>query len=345
MSGYQFVIFLVLVFSGSYLMTKYVRKYSITNAVMDFPNARSSHVLPTPTGGGIAIVLNLTAGIIIFYFIDYISLNILLAIGMGGILIACIGWIDDHRHIPAGWRMLFYLLVSLWALYWSIGPAWLQQAGFLTALNHIGLLFVILGLVWLINLYNFMDGTDGLAASQAICTSMMAGILLMLSAEEGLAMICFTLAAASLGFLIWNWPGARVFMGDVGSCYIGFVFGIVAFTSDISTPLSVYIWIILLSVFISDASLTLVFRFINGRKWYSAHKEHAYQRYVQMGKSHLALLVNVIAINLLILWPTALLAWYRQDLAVYLVVFVFLVMFTLWSAIQLKFSKYETAED
>ena len=134
-------------------------------------------------------------------------------------------------------------------------------------------------------------------------------------------------------------------MGDVGSCYIGFVLGIIAIISELSGLLSLVIWIILLSVFIVDATLTLCMRFITGRKWYSAHKEHAYQRFVQLGNSHLTLLLYVIAINLLFLWPMAMLAFYYREFAVSLMIFVFLVMVILWSVIQIKFSKYETAKD
>ena len=149
LSGALFILFLLMVVLISYFMTGFVRKYSITHAVIDVPNARSSHDVPTPTGGGIAIVLALSASMIIFYFTGYFSLPLLLAIGVGGVLIAIIGWIDDHGHIHAGWRIILYLLIVLWALYWSIAPEQLHQKENLTVLKYFVLLLLILvPMVW-----------------------------------------------------------------------------------------------------------------------------------------------------------------------------------------------------
>jgi len=340
MADYKLLMFFVFIFFLSTVITKYIIKYSIRHSLIDIPNKRSLHSLPTPRGGGISIASVTVLSVVLFYFIGEITQDVLFALAIGGLLIATVGWIDDHKHIPTGWRALLYFLISLWAVLWISNIEEINIGTFIFKINTIGLLLLILGLSWLINLYNFMDGTDGLASSQAICTGLMAGFLFIISGEKGLAAICFSITAACMGFLIWNWPAAKIFMGDVGSCFIGFTFGVLALVGEKIIVSSLVIWTILLSLFISDATFTLFMRIITKRKWYSAHREHAYQRYVQLGNSHKKLLFIVIILNLLLLWPLALLAYYNNEQSINILILVFLLMFILWSVVQLKYSLF-----
>jgi Fuc2NAc and GlcNAc transferase len=158
----------------------------------------------------------------------------------------------------------------------------------------------VLALVWLTNLYNFMDGIDGLAAGEAVAVAAAGGALLWSSGEAGLASVAWTTGAASAGFLLWNWPPARIFMGDVGSGFLGFLFGALALASDRSGAAPAWLWLVLLGAFVGDATLTLA-----RRAWYReplalAHRKHAYQRLVQSGLSHRAATCSVLSLTLVL---------------------------------------------
>jgi Fuc2NAc and GlcNAc transferase len=155
-----------------------------------------------------------------------------------------------------------------------------------------------IGIVWLINLYNFMDGIDGIAAAEAVTVGSVAGALLWWAGDRGLAGASAVIAAASGGFLLWNWSPAKIFMGDVGSAVIGYVFAILAIASENSGKLFIWQWVLLLGVFVSDATVTLVRRALHGERVYQPHKRHAYQRAVQAGWTHARVSGTIVLINL-----------------------------------------------
>ena len=157
----------------------------------------------------------------------------------------------------------------------------------------------------MINLYNFMDGIDGIAGVEALCVSGLGGLLLAWSGLAGLSSVAMALAAASAGFLVWNWPPAKIFMGDAGSGFLGFVFGVLAISSAKERPWLLWPWLILLSVFIVDSILTLLRRVIAGERWYEAHCSHAYQHAARRHGSHLRVTLTVAAINVAWLFPLA----------------------------------------
>jgi Fuc2NAc and GlcNAc transferase len=150
----------------------------------------------------------------------------------------------------------------------------------------------------MINLYNFMDGIDGLAASEGVVVAGAAGILLILGGATGIAAVAVVLAGCCAGFLVWNWPPARIFMGDVSSGFLGFVFAVLAIWTSNNGILELQVWAVLLGVFLIDATLTMARRMAAGEKWYTAHRSHAYQRAVTAGHSHLSVTLTVIAIDL-----------------------------------------------
>ncbi len=164
--------------------------------------------------------------------------------------------------------------------------------------GSIGTLLGIVGIVWLTNLYNFMDGIDGVAAGEAASVAVFAGALLWATGAKGLAATAWIIAAAAAGFLLWNWSPARIFMGDVGSGFLGFLFGALAVASEATGALPGIIWLLLLGVFIVDATATLLRRMVLGHCWYCAHRQHAYQRAVQAGLSHRQVSGFVLALNL-----------------------------------------------
>jgi Fuc2NAc and GlcNAc transferase len=180
-------------------------------------------------------------------------------------------------------------------------------------LGPIGGLLAVLGIVWATNLYNFMDGIDGIAGGQALCAGVFGGALLLLSGSAGLAAVAFLVAAATAGFLAWNWAPAKIFMGDVGSGFLGFSFGTLAVASENDGGVPLLLWVLLLGVFVVDATVTLLRRTLAGEVPYAAHRDHAYQRAVRSGWSHARVSGWVVAFNLA-LGVMSVIGWLRPHL-------------------------------
>ena len=225
--------------------------------------------------------------------------------------LAVVGFIDDHGHVSARWRFLLQAMSAGWALYWLGGIETLRVNDVTLALGPVAGLFAGLFIVWMLNLFNFMDGIDGIAASETLSVGLMAALLLTLGTGIGLtatACVALALAAASGGFLVWNWPPARIFMGDVGSGVLGFVLAVLALWSATHAELSLVVWLILAGVFLVDATLTLLIRMLRGERWYEAHRSHAFQHAARRWGSHRTITLSVLAINVGWLLPMAWLA-------------------------------------
>jgi Fuc2NAc and GlcNAc transferase len=214
-------------------------------------------------------------------------------------LLAALGLWDDVRHLPARTRFAVQVLLCALLLRVLGGEAPLVLGGLLLFAG-----------VWWVNLFNFMDGIDGIAASQAVFM-LAAGAMLAawlhpaaVDAVEWLWMLA--LAAATLGFLAFNWPPARIFMGDVGSTYLAFMIFALALLSVREGWLTYPAWLVLGAVFVADASVTLARRVLAGERWFEAHRSHAYQRLSRRWGSHRRVTLLVIGINLLWLAPLAL---------------------------------------
>jgi Fuc2NAc and GlcNAc transferase len=175
-------------------------------------------------------------------------------------------------------------------------------------LGFVGTILGIIGIVWAINLYNFVDGIDGLAAGEAISTGVIGGLLLIKTGNTGLAMVALLIAAANAGFLPLNWAPAKLFMGDVGSGLLGYLFAVLAVASENVHGVPLLLWVLLLGAFVFDATVTLCRRIAHGERWYHAHHSHAYQRMVQAGKSHATVSSMILAINM-VLAALAIVAW------------------------------------
>ena len=176
----------------------------------------------------------------------------------------------------------------------------------------------ILALVWLLNLFNFMDGIDGIAASETIFVSLMSFLFGLNSGDEVLALLSAILLASGAGFLLWNWSPAKIFMGDVGSGFIGFSLGVMALLSMQHGSMTVWTWVLLLGVFIVDATVTLLQRYIQNERWYEGHASHGYQNAARRYKSHSKVTITVIVINCVWLAPLAWLSVNRPGWGFYL---------------------------
>lgn len=289
----------------SFALTFYLRRYALHKSLLDIPNARSSHSTPTPRGGGVAIVVSHVLAMTFMTWAGNLDTSAFVAMAGAGVLIAAIGFIDDHNHIAARWRLLGHFAAAGWGLFWLGGLAPLDFFGVTIELGLMGSIVAAFYLVWMLNLYNFMDGIDGIASIEALCVCGGAVLLYVLSGHPDLVWMPLALAAAVAGFLFWNFPPARIFMGDAGSGFLGVSLGLLSLQAGWASSSLLYSWIILLGVFVVDATVTLGRRLLRGDKVYEAHRSHAYQFASRRYRSHLPVTVAVAAINVLWLLPVA----------------------------------------
>jgi len=308
----QLATFLIAAAILSWLLASRVRLYAL-DRLLDVPNERSSHSVPTPRGGGLAIAVTALGGIVLAAVLHWIDWNLAIALVGGGTMIAAIGWIDDHRSLSALTRFAVQFTSAGWAIYWLGGLPSLSVGSATLHIGIVGSILGIIGIVWAINLYNFVDGIDGLAAGEAISTGVIGGLILLAMGQKGLATVSLIIAAANAGFLPLNWAPARLFMGDVGSGMLGYLFAVLAIASENSGAVPLLLWVLLLGAFVFDATVTLCRRIAHGERWYHAHHSHAYQRMVQAGKSHAQVSSTILVINLA-LALLAIVAWLRPAL-------------------------------
>lgn len=272
------------------------------------PNHRSSHTLPTPTSGGwgfVIVMYGYLAFVIGVDRQDSLWLGIMLGLALP---VAVVGYIDDRGHLAAAVRLAVHFAVAI-ALVVAMrrspelllpGFAWMPGVA-------LGVCYVI-ALVWLLNLFNFMDGIDGIAGVEAITALLGAALILWLNGHTLWQHALLALASCVAGFLVLNWPPAKIFMGDVGSGFLGFLLGALALMTAATGTISLWSWTILLAVFVADTAVTLARRALRRQRIYEAHRSHAYQIMTRHWQSHRRVTLTVLAINLLWLLPLAWLA-------------------------------------
>lgn len=297
--------FLSVVLCLSFSLTWALRRYALARSLMDIPNARSSHSVPTPRGGGVAIVIAFVFAQVVLWGVGVTSGSAFLAVAGAGSLVAVIGFMDDHGHIAARWRLLGHFLAAGWLLFWMGGMPVVEVLGAQVDLGIFGHFLALFYLVWLLNLYNFMDGIDGIAGVEAVCVCLGACVLYWLVDAAALIWAPLMLAAAVMGFLCWNFPPAKIFMGDAGSGFLGVVLGGLSLQAAWHDPSLFWGWLILLGVFIVDATFTLFRRLLRGDKLYEAHRSHAYQFASRQFGRHLPVTLATGLINLCWLLPIA----------------------------------------
>lgn len=299
----------ILVCLASALITAGARSFLTRHGLMDLPNARSSHAVPVPRGGGVGIVLAFQSAVAWILVSCAIPGRLAWALIGGGLAIAIVGILDDRFRLPRWPRLAVHSLAAAWAVWCldAIQPAQLSNNGELSGWVRRCAAFA--ALIWLTNLFNFMDGIDGLAGMEAVCVSGLGAVLLLRDGLPNEAQLSLMLSAASLGFLVWNWPPAKIFMGDVGSGFLGFTLGTLALSSSKTNPELIWPWMILLAAFIVDATVTLLRRIFSRARWYEAHCSHAYQHAAQICGSHARVTLAVAAMNIGWLFPLAWAAW------------------------------------
>ena len=287
------------------VFTWLLRRYALARSLIDIPNARSSHSVPTPRGGGVSIVVSFLIAVPLLWVNDEITRSVMLALLGSGATIAILGFLDDHGHIAARWRLLGHFSAAAWALFWLNGLPPISLPGLTIDLGWLGHVLAALYLVWMLNLYNFMDGIDGLASAEAICVCMGACLIYWLVGYQDLISLPLLLSMAVAGFLFWNFPPAKIFMGDAGSGFLGILVGLLSLQAAWRSADLFWVWLILLGVFIVDATFTLIRRLARGDKVYEAHRSHAYQFASRQFGKHLPVTLSVVAINVFWLLPIA----------------------------------------
>ncbi len=303
-------------FAIAVITTGLMRGYALRKNLIDVPNVRSSHVSPTPRGGGVAIVTAFFASILLLTSLGLIDSAISRSLFIGGGAMALVGFLDDCWHLRASVRFAVHLAAAILVVIMLGGVPESALANWGLHGVWIGSLIALLTLVWVTNLFNFMDGIDGIAGSEAVFVSG-AGALLNWyhGGAPGLTAAMLCLAAASLGFLRWNWPPARIFMGDVGSGFVGFTLVVLALAANQRGTVPFEVWGILGGFFLVDATITLLRRIVRGDRWFEAHRMHAYQWLARRWKAHLPVTLSVSVLNLTWLLPWAWLAARMPDYA------------------------------
>jgi Fuc2NAc and GlcNAc transferase len=291
-----------LVFLVALIGTKLIRKQALHSGRLDIPGARSSHSVATPRGGGAAIVMAFMLGLLALAGLGAIEGPVLAALLGGGLAIAAIGYADDRFTLAPGARIVVHFGAAIWALYCLGGLPPLTVGEQVITFGAGGYVLGAVAIVWALNLFNFMDGIDGIAASQAIfMTGAIVSLILITGAwhTREVAAPAILLTAACAGFLVWNWPPAKIFMGDVGSGFLGYVIAVLAVADARQNSVATFTWLLLGGIFFSDATVTLLRRLRRGERASEAHRSHAYQRLARRWQSHrrvtlLALLFNVV---------------------------------------------------
>jgi UDP-N-acetylmuramyl pentapeptide phosphotransferase/UDP-N-acetylglucosamine-1-phosphate transferase len=281
--------------------TRVVRAWLVERAILDCPNDRSSHVVPVPRGGGLAVIAAVAVTWIGLAAASGAGAYGLLALGALGLM--ALSWIDDRRGLSPLPRFAAHLLLVVMGLL-MLGPDRLVFQGALPLWAD--RLLAGFGWLWFVNLYNFMDGIDGLAGVETV--SLGVGIAAVAAIAGGAAIdglsggplpFAVAIAGAGVGFLLWNWPPARIFLGDCGSIPLGYLLG--ALLICLAAEGQLVAALILPAYYLADATITLIWRLADGEKIWQAHRRHFYQRAVRGGRSHRAVTGAVLGGNLLLI--------------------------------------------
>lgn len=300
-------IFLSAVAITAFLLTGLTTWFAARQGMLDLPGERHSHKVPTPRGGGLGVVLALLLGAWLNPVFPAMPTFWWHCLVPGFVALALVGLLDDRFSLP----ILLRLFVQLTASFYLLACG--QQSGW--AVDTWQWIAATLFLVWMTNLYNFMDGSNGMAAMQAVFAGLVMAILFYQSGDTSSALLAAILVAACVGFLPWNIGNARVFMGDVGSVSVGFLIAALLLYGVKQQAFSLAVaWMVML-VFFCDSTLTLLARVIRGERWYTPHKQHIYQRLIANGWSHNRVMWLYQLINLLLVVPVIVVAASYPELA------------------------------
>lgn len=287
----------------SYLLTLALIKYAHKKQLLDVANHRSSHTIATPRIGGLSFVILISTIILCYALLNSQTTSTLVFIFIPILVVALTGLVDDIKGLNQHIRFILYFSCALLAL-GNLKNLFAQPIWLIIGEG----LFLSLALAWLINLFNFMDGIDGIAVSESIFVLMALAFFSYLGSEINFSYLLLICTAPLFGFLALNWQPARIFMGDIGSTFLGCLIGCLCLYAINANFINIFAAIILLAGFIVDASWTLTYRLLSGQKWYTAHRSHHYQILSRKFRSHQGVTIAYTLVNLGWLFPLALAA-------------------------------------
>lgn len=277
----------IAVFCLTLLFTGMFRGHALKKGLVDIPGDRTSHAAPTPRGGGVVFVAVTLVFSGILYRYNYISSDEFILV-MCSFLMSTVGVADDYLKLSNSLRFIAQLLIALAFLALTRVPETLSLAPLTIHLGVFAWPLCVLFIVWSVNLFNFMDGLDAFASMEAIVLFAVLGALGTAAGATHFSTLMLILIGAVTGFLKWNFPPAKIFMGDGGSYFLGFMIAGASLVSTTGLGIPLMVPVTLYGLFWFDATVTLIRRMLAGEKWYMAHKSHAFQRLHQAGYSHLA---------------------------------------------------------
>ena len=281
-------------------------RYNNIPNLIDVPNSRSSHASPTLKGGGVVIMFTFIAFLMGLYYLDILSSKIYFDLVMCSCVIGLVGFMDDIKEVNPRIRLVIHFLTAAIGLYLLNGFKEVLFLGDTVNLGLLGNVLAMIYIVWFLNLYNFMDGIDGIASLQAITVcGAFAFINFWIFPSFDLWKVSLLFTSCILGFLYWNFPKAKIFLGDTGSGFIGLFLALFSIEASNNQPVLLWVFLILMSVFLVDATLTLFYRIYNNEVIFKAHSSHAYQKATTIFNSHILVTNFICLINLLWLFPMA----------------------------------------
>jgi Fuc2NAc and GlcNAc transferase len=310
------------VFVASLALCAAARWYALRARIIDHPTTRSSHARPTARGGGVGFVVAYLIAVPALHAAGMLAVELMIALVGAGAIVSMIGFADDHRHVPAHYRLLVHVIAAVWLTYWLGLPSASDVfRGTASWPDWLSAILVMLYVLWIINLYNFMDGIDGLASVEAVTVGLGSALLAYLTfPDQEFWIPPLFLAAAVAGFFYFNLPPARIFMGDVGSGFLGASLAALTVYWLSHAPPLFWSATILLGAFVVDATVTLLRRLGRGERVYDAHRSHAYQHAARRF-GHKAVTYAIGLVNVIWLLPIAwLISSSRVSLAVGLIV-------------------------
>ena len=308
----------------SYLVLNYSYSYLKSKNFLDYPNKRSLHSIPKVRGGGIAIMISYELFMTLYYLSGSLSLPFFLSQISGGLILGTSGWLDDKRSIHAGPRFIAQVVSALAALYFLDSLSSITILGTSLNLTGLGNILFILYAVWMINLYNFMDGIDSIAVSQLIIPSVFLVFFFLIQGPGEMAMVPLLAISSSIFFYRYNWPPSKMFIGDVLSGFLGYYFAVFTLHLNNKTEVSIFLIPILMAVYIYDATVTLIKRSGRREKIWEAHSNHYYQKFAKK-YGHKKVVLIVILADLLLFIPAYLTLKYPQyDLFICLITYAIL---------------------
>ncbi|MDC0195472.1 glycosyltransferase family 4 protein [Candidatus Thioglobus sp.] len=290
------------------------KKLAIRFKILANPNFRSLHEDPIPNGGGIVFSFIFIICVLILMLLGEISEVNFMLFFYGAVVATSFGFLDDLMNISPKKKLIVQILLSGWTLYCIDGGL---LFGFEQLPELVSILISMILLVWILNAYNFMDGVDGLAISGATFFSGLAAYILYLNnGNSELILLLLLLMSCSMSMMFFNWPPATIFMGDAGSIFLGYIFGVFIFLSIKSNDISIWTWLVILGYFFADTTMTQIMRVFLVKKWYKPHRSHAYQNLARIAKSHSKITISVTLYHIFWLIPLALWSVLKPEIAV-----------------------------